>query len=103
MASAPASTIQSKIAAKNNDNYSATMSIFLAIVFVILFIITMFGIDNDPILNEDDAEYQVEFNTTNSSIEKTLLRRNHQVKFKQLKLFQATVQAFKGYKTSPLL
>ncbi|KAL6930277.1 hypothetical protein ACO0R3_003384 [Hanseniaspora guilliermondii] len=70
LASAPASTIQSKIAAKNNDNYSATMSIFLAIVFVILFIITMFGIDNDPILNEDDSEYQAKFNITNESLEK---------------------------------
>lgn len=55
LVSAPASTIQSRIAAKNG-NYSATMSIFLAIVFVILFIVILFGIDNDPILNEDKKD-----------------------------------------------
>lgn len=69
LASAPASTIQSKIAAKNNDNYSGTMSIFLAIIFVILFIITLFGIDNDPILNEDDAEYQAQFGAKQSTLD----------------------------------
>ncbi|XBW34520.1 hypothetical protein QEN19_000068 [Hanseniaspora menglaensis] len=57
LVSAPASTIQSKIAASNGNDYSATMSIFLAIIFVLLFIIILFGIDNDPILNEDNKGF----------------------------------------------
>lgn len=60
LVSAPASTIQSKIAAENNNNYSATMSVFLAIVFVILFVIVLFGIENRDsdgfVLREGDVD-----------------------------------------------